>query len=353
MKVQRVLFTGAGGPAAVAGIRSLSNRPDNPIEIYAVDIDPLAVGLYLVKGTRRALVPRGDDPTFVDHLHGLVVAWGIDVLIPTVDSELIPCAEALERFAAVGCAVMVPSAEALRRTIDKYTLIDTLRPHRAIPATQLLDSGFDPASWTAAAQCWPAMVKPRLGSGGRGVAEVRGPDGLVAVPDDGSFLLQELLPGVEISVDVVATRDGRVVAAVPRLRLKVDSGIAVAGRTLHDDEAIAIAREVVTELALTGPLNVQLKQDVAGEWKLLEINPRLPGSSPLTMAAGVDLVGLSLDDLLGRRLDDWYDFRDIAMVRHWEDVVIAADEFDRTARTLGVPSDNVTRSDADPTGATP
>lgn len=327
----RVLFTGAGGPAAVAGIRALAGRA----ELFAVDIDPLAVGLYLVADDRRALVPRGDDPAFVDHVHRLVTDWDIEVLVPTVDSELIPCAAAVERFAAAGCAVMVPDAAALERTIDKYSLIDSLRGHDAVPVTVLLDADFDPASWTTTlGQHWPAMIKPRLGSGGRGVARVDGPGDLVATPADGSYILQELLPGDEISVDVIARRDGRVVAAVPRLRLKVDSGIAVAGETIHDDAAIGYARDVVTTIGLTGPLNVQFKRDAGGAWKLLEINPRLPGSSPLTMAAGVDLVGLALADVLGDELDDWYDFRDVAMVRHWEDVVIDAGEFERTAQTL-------------------
>lgn len=334
----RVLFTGAGGPAAVAGIRTLAARgasePGTSIEVFAVDIDPLAVGLYLVDDAHRSLVPRGDDPGFVDAVHRLVVTWSIDVLVPTVDSELIPCAEAVDRFGAVGCAVMVPDTVALERTIDKYTLIDSLRGHDATPATVLLDADFDPGAWTAEGQRWPAMIKPRLGSGGRGVALVHGPDDLAGTPADGSFILQELLPGDEISVDVVARRDGRVVAAVPRLRLKVDSGIAVAGETIHDDQAIGFARDIVGRLGLAGPLNVQFKRDGHGAWKLLEINPRLPGSSPLTMAAGVDLVGLPLADLVGDPIDDWYDFRDLAMVRHWEDVVIPAGEFDRTAATL-------------------
>jgi carbamoyl-phosphate synthase large subunit len=340
----RVLLTGAGGPAAVAAIRTLLAR-DPAIDVYAVDIDPLAVGLYLVDEGHRSLVPRGDDPGFVDAVHALVTRWGIDVLVPTVDAELIPCADAVERFADAGCDVMVSDADALRRTIDKYTLIDALRTHRAAPVTLSLDEDFDPASWTDGGQQWPAVVKPRLGSGGRGVAIVDGPEAMARTPRDGSYVLQEMLPGREISVDVVARRDGRVVAAVPRLRLKVDSGIAVAGETLHDDGAIADAREIVEGLGLRGPLNVQFKQDADGAWKLLEINPRLPGSSPLTMAAGVDLVGLPLLDLVGEPIDDWYEFRDVAMVRHWDDVVIDAGTFDRTAHMTAPTTATATTGD--------
>ncbi|MET0909210.1 MAG: ATP-grasp domain-containing protein [Ilumatobacteraceae bacterium] len=323
--IPRVLITGAGGPAAVAAIRSLAGRA----ELYAVDIDPLAVGLYLVDDEHRSLVLRGDDPAFVDHLFGLAERWDADVVIPTVDSELIPVAASLARFEDAGHAVMVPSLDSLERTVDKWVLMDGLGGSDAVPATVLIDESFDVDSWVAQGHTWPAITKPRLGSGGRGVALIDSPEALT-VPFDRTYILQELLPGIEISVDVLARRDGAVVAAVPRLRLKVDSGIAVAGEAIHDELASDLARAVVLGVGLTGPLNVQFKRAVDGEWKLLEINPRLPGSSPLTMAAGVDFVGLALADLLGQPLDDWYDFNDVAMVRHWEDIVIPAGEFART-----------------------
>lgn len=332
----RVLITGAGGPAAVAAIRSLTGRA----EIFAVDIDPLGVGLYLVDADHRTLVRRGDDPAFVDHLLSLATRWDIDVVIPTVDSELIPVAASIDRFTAAGQAVMVPSLASLQRTVDKWALIDGLSTSApgsdAIPTTMLIGADFDVASWAAAGETWPAIVKPRLGSGGRGVALIGGPD-VLTVPFDSTHILQQLLPGEEISVDVLARRSGGVVAAVPRLRLKVDSGIAVAGETIHDAGAIAMAREVVESVGLAGPLNVQFKRSVTGDWKLLEINPRLPGSSPLTMAAGVDFVGIALADLLGEHIDDSYEFIDVAMVRHWEDIAIPAGEFARTESASGNP----------------
>lgn len=328
----RVLVTGAGGPAAVAAIRSLAGRA----EVFAVDIDPLGVGLYLVGADHRALVRRGDDALFVDHLVALASRWGVDVVIPTVDSELIPVAASIGRFADAGQAVMVPSLSALERTVDKWALMDGLRESDATPATTLIDADFDVDAWVAAGETWPAITKPRLGSGGRGVALVAGPADLT-VPFDSTYILQQLLPGEEISVDVLARRSGAVVAAVPRLRLKVDSGIAVAGETMHDASAIAMAREVVEAIGLTGPVNVQFKRSTTHDWKLLEINPRLPGSSPLTMASGVDFVGLALADLLGQPIDDSYEFIDVAMVRHWEDIAIPAGEFARTALAAPIP----------------
>lgn len=324
----RVLITGAGGPAAVAAIRTLRDRA----EVFAVDIDPLAVGLYLVGDDRRALVPRGDDADFGERLLELAIAWRIDVVIPTVDGELVQLARQRNRFGERDVRVMVADEAALVSTLDKYKLSRALDGND-VPRTMLVHPRFASNAWTVAGEHWPAIAKPRFGSGGRGVCTVNGQADMATVPRDGSFVLQQLLPGDEMSVDMLVRRSGRVVAAVPRTRLKVDSGIAVAGQTVHDACAVEVATRVVTAMSLVGPLNVQLRRDEHDRWRLLEVNPRLPGCSPLTAAAGVDLVGLALADLLGETLHDWYEFDEVAMVRHWEDVVIPAGEFGRTRRS--------------------
>ena len=43
---------------------------------------------------------------------------------------------------------------------------------------------------------------------------------------------------------------------------------------------------------------------------------------PLTIAAGVDMPSLTLDPVLGRRVPDHVDFREVAVVRFLEDVFL-------------------------------
>lgn len=315
----RVLVTGAGGPAAVAFLRAV----DGPgVELWAVDIDPYAVGLYLVPRERRRLVPRGDDPAFVDTVAELCRRAGVDVLVPTVDSELLPLCRRRSEFEDAGTVVLAPTVATLERCLDKWDLVRTCAPLGVAPATALVDDAFDATSWA-----YPAIVKPREGSGGRGVARVDSPADLAAVARDGSHIVQGYLPGVEHSIDVLAYRDGRVAAVVPRSRLKVDSGIAVAGRTERSAELVELGRRVAEAIGLTCVANVQAKAGPDGVPRLLEVNPRFPGSMPLTIAAGVDMPSLALADALGLQVPTDVDFREVAMVRHWEDIVLDADEF--------------------------
>src|SRR5712672_2138606 len=80
---------------------------------------------------------------------------------------------------------------------------------------------------------------------------------------------QEYLPGEEYSIDVLADTRSHVIAAVPRVRARVDSGVSVAGRTVHDPELEHFGATVVSVTGLTYIANVQARRDVAGRAALL------------------------------------------------------------------------------------
>lgn len=310
--VPRVLVTGSGGPSGISILRAMAGEP---VELLAADIDPYAAGLYLVPPERRAILPRGDDPAFATTLLALCGRLHVDVVVPTVDSELLPLALRRDEYAAAGVALVVAAAETLRVCLDKWALDARCRDGVRVPRTRLADAGLDPATVEL-----PVIVKPRSGSGSRGIRLVERRDELVALPRDGTLLVQELLPGAEYSLDVLARADGHVAGVVPRERLKVDSGIAVTGRTLHDERLEGFARTVAERIGLTTVANVQVKLDTTGAPALLEVNPRFPGTMPLTIAAGIDMPRLAIGEALGTPIPDGpLPFDDIAMVRYFEE----------------------------------
>jgi carbamoyl-phosphate synthase large subunit len=312
----RVLVTGAGGPAGVAVIRSLLARDD--VEVYAADMDGWASGLYLVEEGRRRIVPPGRSDGFVDALIAMSREDGIDVLFSTVDVELPGLAARRDELEAVGTRLAAPSHDTLVTCLDKFALVQRVGDQARVPVTRLLNGEGVGADWT-----FPVIIKPRSGAGSRGVRLIADRGTLEALGTDESIIIQENLPGEEFSVDVLAGLDGNVIAAVPRSRERVDSGVSIAGRTVRRAELSDTAAAVARAIGLTGVANVQLRYSTDAIPALLEVNPRFPGAMPLTIAAGVDMPSLLLDLVLGRPVPSAVDFEELANVRFLEDVFLA------------------------------
>jgi carbamoyl-phosphate synthase large subunit len=308
----RVLVTGTGGPSGISVMNAIAAEA---LDVFSADVDPYAAGLYLVEDDRRLIVPRGDSDSYVASVLEVCERLEIAVLIPTVDSELIPLAEARAAFAAIGTELVLASLDTLQMCLDKWALHRRCEGAVRVPRSLLADAGFDPSLPEL-----PVIVKPRVGSGSRGIRLVEDRDELERLGRDGTLLVQENLPGPEYSLDVLARSDGRVIAVVPRARLKVDSGIAVTGRTVHDEALQEIGRQVAERIGLTSVANVQVKEAEDGEPALLEVNPRFPGTMPLTVASGINMPKLCVDDALGSPLpEEMLTFKDLAMVRCFEE----------------------------------
>ena len=69
----------------------------------------------------------------------------------------------------------------------------------------------------------------------------------------------------------------------------------------------------------------------AGRPALLEVNPRAPGSLPLTVASGIDMPRLALDALLGKPLPAHAEFAEKVMVRYLAQRFLDLSELAQTA----------------------
>jgi carbamoyl-phosphate synthase large subunit len=307
----RILVTGAGGPSAVSFLQAIAQEP---VTAWMGDIDPYAPGLFLVPPERRLILARGDDPGFVDRILAICRDQDIGIVVPTVDSELLPLAERRAEFEAEGIHLMVTSVSALAFCLDKWVLMERCAETVKVPRSALFDQSFDPDGFG-----FPFFLKPRSGSGSRGIHAVREPADLLGIDRSADLLVQEFLPGTEYSLDVLASADGEVRAVVPRARLKIDSGIAITGKTVPSEKLQATGKAAAEAIGLTGVANVQVKDDPAGEAALIEINPRFPGTMPLTVASGVNMPALVLREVRGEPMPSGpIPFEEIAMARFFD-----------------------------------
>lgn len=309
-RLPTVIVTGAGGAAGVAVVRGLQA---NGHSVVAVDSDGLAAGLRLAD--ESAIIPRSDDPTFIDALSDIIDGVETQMLIPTLTEELLALAGAEAVLEAKGVATWLPSPAAVEVCMDKWQFAGLLEDNSiAGPATNLGSGEGVPGAW---------VVKPRFGRGSRDVHFVdRMADLRWILPRVPEPIVQTRLNGREFTVDVLIDRDGSLAGAVPRWRLETKAGISTKGRTFSDDDLIRAVEDLLVATGLTGPANVQGCMAADGTPSFIEVNPRFSGGLPLSLAAGADLLGEYVRGIEGEavRPDKLRYKAGVTMIRHLEEV---------------------------------
>ncbi|MDQ3279463.1 MAG: ATP-grasp domain-containing protein, partial [Bacteroidota bacterium] len=113
------------------------------------------------------------------------------------------------------------------------------------------------------------------------------------------YVLMEYLPGDELTVDCFSDRHGVLRFTGPRKRHRTFGGISVNSFTIPISEEIRQIAEIINNrLQLRGLWFFQVKQNVAGDYKLLEVSVRTAGTMNLYRNLGVNFPLLTIYDLL-------------------------------------------------------
>jgi carbamoyl-phosphate synthase large subunit len=293
----------------------------------AADVDPLAPALY--HADHRALVPRVDDPTYVDALRALVDVHDVRLIVPLTDLDHLKLAAA--RGGLGDIVVLVPEPETVELCADKY-LAHAFFVERGIgsPPTWL------PTELPADELTYPLLVKARRGFGSRHIfrAENRAELDFFVRYTRVESMVQRACRGAEFSIDVFCDLDGRCLAAIPRTMIESKGGESIKGATIRDEELIEFGRTVSEALSIIGPANVQCFREPDGELQVTDVNPRFGGGFPLPTAAGSRYPELALALARGEppepRLGD---FREgLVMTRYFSQVIL--EELDGTLEPL-------------------
>jgi len=249
-------------------------------KIVATDIDPLAPALQEVD--RPYIVPRVSDPEYIPTLVKICSREQVDLVFPLIDPDIPVLARHRQELESTGAKVIVVSEEAATITADKW-LTYKFFCQLGVPTAR----SWLPEEIQRTRPAFPLFIKPRFGSAGRKTFKISNERELhfflEYVPDP---IVQEYLPGPEVTNDVICDLNGNVLAVVSRQRIEVRWGEVAKGKTIYDPNIVQHCVTIAKGLKAIGPITVQciLKDD---QPYFTEINPRFGGGAPLGIAAGV------------------------------------------------------------------
>jgi carbamoyl-phosphate synthase large subunit len=303
-----VLVTAVGGAGSVDVMRSLSET--GRYRLIAADTSRVGAGFAFA--ARSYVVPFAADSRFEAVITRVLERERPQFVVSTVDEE-IPIFHRLvaERFPNM--KVVTPRAEFCTLMLDKWTSMEALRSAGiSVPLTRL---GGQAADIT-----YPAIIKPRVGRGSRGLAYLESAADLSAYlkhapakADD--FVVQQRLPGREYTVSGVVALGGPLLAVVPK-EVLVKRGVTQIGVTRSVPAIDRVCTLVQERLRADGPFNAQLMLGPDGVPSIFELNPRYSTTTALTIAAGLNEVDVVIQRALGADVGRLTYRPDLAMVRH-------------------------------------
>ena len=342
LTAKRILIpSGAGAPGFAGILECLKERGD--IEIIAGDINSKAYGAALANDFFISWPSDNDD--YIKTILKKIQEESIDIVLPITTRELFPLSLNKEKFTELGATIIISSHDAIQLANDKGAtwnyaksigvntpdgeVVSTLNQWEDA-VTRIINTGKN------------ACFKPIYGNGMRGF-------GIVEKEVSGDFwneksgilplnklewknrlisnwsqplLVSEFLPGKEYSVDLIIHRQ-EVKRIAIRTREKMIGGISVQGTYVQHQQIEEMTIKLVEGIGLDGPIGVQWREDEKGIPKLLEINPRIQGTTCASRVAGVNipleavLISVGEDVDFSKKIQKGASFS-----RYWKDISI-------------------------------
>lgn len=232
-------------------------------------------------------LPYFNAPDFVEKLNKIIDKYQIDYIFPAHDDVVLLCAKHVKELHADVITSAYETAEICRHKTRTYELF--------------ADEVFNPTVYNNADEVieYPALIKPDVGQGSYGVKKILNRvqlDKELAQIDE-KMVIVEYLPGDEYTIDCFTDRNHELKFVSMRIRKRTKSGISMCSHIVEADKTVQnIAQRINEKLDMRGMWFFQLKKNKKGEYRLLEVAPRVAGTMGVHRAIGVNLPLLAVYD---------------------------------------------------------
>ena len=297
MKEIHILFTGVGRRVELLqAFRDAALCLNINLIIYGADMAGTAPALAYCNFTRKVCAMK--KPDYIPQLLEICRRDKIDLVIPTIDTDLLVLSRNADRFKEIGTKVLISGADMVGLCRDKNYTSDFfascgLRAPEPVNDYHLYKGAY------------PCFIKPKDGSSSIDAYKVNTEAELAMYAGKiGDYIIQPFIEGKEYTVDIFCDFEGNPIYITPRERIAVRSGEVLKTKIELDNIMIDEAKRLIQSFKPCGPITVQLiRQKATGDNYYIEINPRYGGGAPLSIKAGADSPSAILRLLQGEKLE--------------------------------------------------
>ena len=297
MNTLKILFTGVGRRIElVQAFRRAATTVNIDLKLYGADMTATAPALAFCDCTRIVCGMRDTD--YIPMLLDICRNDKIDLLIPTIDTDLLILSRNTDKFNAIGTRVLISKTNKIAVCRDKNYTADFfeacgLKAPRTVNDYTKYSSGY------------PCFIKPKDGSSSINAFKAENEFDLKLYAEQiKDYVIQPFIDGTEYTVDIFCDFSGNPIFIAPRIRLAVRGGEVLKTEISMDERIIEESKKLIEGFKPCGPMTVQLiREKKTGEDYFIEINPRFGGGAPLSMKAGARSAEAILKLLSGEKVD--------------------------------------------------
>ncbi len=275
---------------------------------------------------RQYVVPRINDPEYVDIILKICKENNVKAITTLIDPEIEILANNAERFKAIGVTPLCPAPKSAIYCFNKYELYKYLVEKGIRTPLTFHDWDEFRSALAEGRISFPVFMKPVCGSGSVGAHKVHTIEQAEADWNSGEhdYIIQELMTGGDCDADVyVDTISHKAVAAFSKRKIETRIGGASKTCSFKDPKLFKFIREICDAFEFNGPLDMDFFMK-DGEYYLSEINPRFGGAYLHAYGAGVDFIQLIVNNINGiENRVNIGNYDDDVLMLMYDDVVIA------------------------------
>lgn len=296
MKEIHILITGVGRRIElIQAFKQASLLLDINLKLYGADMEGTAPALAYCDYTRKVCAMC--DPSYIAQLIEICKKDNIDLVMPTIDTDLLILSQNINEFEKIGVKVLISKPEKILICRDKnntgaFFKACGLKAPKTYNDYRLYDGTY------------PCFIKPKDGSSSINAFKVDNEEELEVYADQiEDYIIQPFIKGREFTIDIFCDFDGNPIFITPRERIQVRAGEVLKTKICMDEVMIEQSKKIVAKFKPCGPMTVQLiKDDKSGDNYYIEINPRYGGGAPLSMKSGAHSVEALLKLLIGEKV---------------------------------------------------
>lgn len=225
--------------------------------------------------------PFANEKKFIPFIKRFVKSKKINFIYPCMDSVLFILKKHEKK---IGCKVLTSDFKTTEICLSKektYSffkkIIKTPRVFKSINSVKK----------------FPVYIKPKIGYGSRNNFKINSKIQLKSLFTK-DYLILEYLCGDEYTIDCFTNSLGELIFINARKRSRISNGISTNSILFKDEKIEEIAKKINSNIKLNGSWFFQLKKNKNNDYILLEIAPRIAGSSAISRYLGVNLAELTI-----------------------------------------------------------